>query len=217
MDVVPTPGTHGNGKDSRIGRTRRVLSSNSRLSSHPGCEGGTPMILMICIANTVQSQFRENQAQCSNADYDTGDVVRYAPNELSFGTFQSAKDIYGHASKGSKPFRKGLWYTSFMSKGETAGLATETDPEVHRQTRKNLSNAFSAQALGQQTPLIMEYIDLFVAQVAKHGNTERGIPVDDWFMWLAFDVVGDLAFGESFQAVANGESNDSSPCTLLVG
>lgn len=136
-----------------------------------------------------------------------GDVVRYAPNELSFGTAQSAKDIYGHAFKGHQPFVKGLWYTSFTGKGETPGLATETVPEAHRITRKNLSHAFSAQALSEQTPLIMKYIDMFIAQVTTHGQTEQGIPVDNWFMWLTFDVVGDLAFGESFDAVAKAQSH----------
>lgn len=127
--------------------------------------------------------------------YGPGTVVRYGPNTLSFSTLQSYKDIYGHASKGREPFRKGLWYRSFNVDGKP-GLASETDIAVHRQSRRDLAHAFSAVALREQTYIARKYIDSFVGQVARYGQTDKGIGIDEWFMWLTFDVIGDLAFGE---------------------
>ena len=42
-----------------------------------------------------------------------GDVVRIAPNDLSFGTAQSFQDIYGHANAHHKPLLKGDFYNQF--------------------------------------------------------------------------------------------------------
>lgn len=137
------------------------------------------------------------------ANLSSGSTVRYGPNALSFSTLQSYKDIYGHASKGREPFRKGLWYRSFNVDGKP-GLASETDIAVHRQDRRDLAHAFSAAALREQTYIARKYIDQFVSQVTRFGQTDNGISVDEWFMWLTFDVIGDLAFGEPFGAVEKG-------------
>ncbi|KAI0192142.1 cytochrome P450 monooxygenase-like protein [Astrocystis sublimbata] len=132
-----------------------------------------------------------------------GDVVRIGPNELSFCTPQSFQQIYGHTSKGNKRFLKTEWYD--LSK--IPRISTARDPEVHARQRKSLSHAFSLKALRDQEVLIHEYVDMFIRQLEKLGESGRkGINVSEAYNWLTFDIIGELSFGESFDAVAAGST-----------
>lgn len=109
-----------------------------------------------------------------------GNIVRVAPNELSFATVESYKTIYGHASKGRRPFLKSLW---FHAEDAEDGLASVQDPIKHQTMRKSLSHAFSPKAMKLQSDLVIKYIDLFVQQLTKYGDQEKGIPMQEWFNW----------------------------------
>ncbi|RJE27118.1 Cytochrome p450 [Aspergillus sclerotialis] len=133
-----------------------------------------------------------------------GDVVRIAPNELSFSTAQSFQDIYGHAtSKDHKTFIKGTFYEHPQPE---PGIVAERNPEKHRETRKLLSHGFSARALKAQESIIHEYTDLFISQLKKHG-TENGLNMREWFNYLSFDIIGELAFAEPFGAIKSAKSH----------
>ncbi|KAI4602264.1 hypothetical protein KJ359_009503 [Pestalotiopsis sp. 9143b] len=110
-----------------------------------------------------------------------GDVVRIAPNELSFYSPQS-----------KSPPR----------------IVSARDPEVHARQRKALSHAFSAKALRGQETIVHEYVDLFIQQLSRLGNAgQKAIDASEAYNWVTFDIIGDLAFGESFNAVADGKEN----------
>lgn len=133
-----------------------------------------------------------------------GDVVRIAPNELSFATVQSYKDIYGHATKGRQPFLKSAFYDN----GGTPAIVSTRDPADHSKQRRSLASAFSAKSLREQEHIVHKYFDLFLTQMAKLGGpSTEGIDATEAFEWVTFDIIGDLAFGESFDAVANGKTN----------
>ncbi|KAG4286127.1 hypothetical protein FPRO06_07387 [Fusarium proliferatum] len=127
---------------------------------------------------------------------------KYAPNELSFANVQAYNDIYGHATKGKKKFIKSDWYDT---SGDHPGIVSVRDPAQHSRQRKYLSHAFSAKSLRAQETLIHRYVDMFIGQLRKLGNPKgSGINVEEALNWLTFDIIGDLAFGESFSAVAEG-------------
>ncbi|PWY66106.1 cytochrome P450 [Aspergillus heteromorphus CBS 117.55] len=132
-----------------------------------------------------------------------GEVVRIAPNELSFNTAQSFNDIYGHTTKDHKPFIKGTFYEHYQPE---PGIVAERNPEKHRDTRKLLAHGFSARALKAQESIIHQYSDLFLAQVKKLG-TQEGLNMREWFNFLSFDIIGELAFAESFGAVESAKSH----------
>lgn len=125
-----------------------------------------------------------------------------APNELSISTTPAAKDIYGHVSKGRSTFVKSEFYNA--PKGEAPNIVTLRDLKKHQETRKRLSHAFSAKSLRLQTDVVIQYVDMFVKQVERLGSSPKGIRIDEWYNWLTFDIIGDLAFGDSFGAVAEG-------------
>jgi hypothetical protein len=107
-----------------------------------------------------------------------GDVIRIAPNELFFTSFEAFEEIYGHTnhSKGRKPFLKSEFYDN---PDEMSPLGAERDPVRHRETGKMLAHSFSESALTQQVQFIMSHIDLFMKQIEKYGSHEKGIQVDE--------------------------------------
>ncbi|KAH0432722.1 hypothetical protein CcaCcLH18_06298 [Colletotrichum camelliae] len=134
-----------------------------------------------------------------------GDVVRIAPNELSFCSPRSYKDIYGHATKDKLPFLKSEWYDNG---DEYPGLVSVRDPMEHRKQKQSLSSAFSSRSLRDQEYVVHQYVDLFIEQIGKLGGPHtQGVNVTEAFNWLTFDIIGDLTFGESFDAVATGKTN----------
>ena len=80
------------------------------------------------------------------------------------------------------------------------------DREAHSRYRRLFSHAFSAQGLQEQEPRVKEYVDLLMDGLSSHG--QKG-PVDvvSWFNWTTFDLIGDLAFGDSFGCLENARTH----------
>lgn len=64
---------------------------------------------------------------------------------------------------------------------------------------------------------VTRYADELVSQIDSFGG--KAINATHWFKAYAFDVIGDLAFGKSFDMLQTGEQVVSSPrlCTCLFG
>ncbi|KAI0839483.1 putative cytochrome P450 [Hypoxylon sp. FL0890] len=132
-----------------------------------------------------------------------GPVVRVAPNELSFNTAQSFRDIYGFRP-GHKTFVKSIFYDggSFAAKG-VHSIVSERDPVIHAQMRRLLSHAFSNSSLLEQEALVTESVDQFVRRMKAEAG--QRVDVADLYERLAFDIIGNLAFGETFGALESDE------------
>ncbi|KAI1409852.1 putative cytochrome P450 [Hypoxylon sp. FL1857] len=132
-----------------------------------------------------------------------GPVVRVAPNELSFNTAQSFQDIYGFRA-GHKPFVKSTFYEggSFAAKG-VHSIVSERDPVVHGQMRRLLSHAFSNSSLLEQEALVTESVDQFVRRMKE--KVGQRLDIADLFERMAFDIIGNLALGETFGALEKEE------------
>ncbi|KAI0198215.1 cytochrome P450 monooxygenase-like protein [Astrocystis sublimbata] len=134
-----------------------------------------------------------------------GDVVRVGPNELSFATAEAFHEIHGHVSKGKARFLKTEFYENDDPTPRIVGVR---DPEVHARQRKSLSHAFSTKSLREQEEIVQKYVDGYTYQLARIGeNGKKPLNVAQAFNWLTFDIIGDLAFGESFGGVEKGETH----------
>jgi cytochrome P450 len=73
--------------------------------------------------------------------------------------------------------------------------------------RKLLSHAFSDAALRQQEPIMTQYFDLLVQRLKERIDNPAAGKVDltKWYNFLTFDIIGDMCFGESFEALESGE------------
>lgn len=119
-------------------------------------------------------------------------MLRIAPNALSFSSAASWRDIYGHTT-GRATFLKTSWYND----GTHPNLASSRDPEQHSRMLKLLSSGFSSKALLEQEDIIQEYIDVLISQLDVYA-TEKSADMTQWYNFAAFDIVGDLSFGEPF-------------------
>jgi hypothetical protein len=135
-----------------------------------------------------------------------GPIVRTSPNDLSFASSTSLKDIYGSTAN-RKIFPKTIFYDTISMGFENTGFATERDPVAHARKRKLVSPAFSAYAMKKFEHILHRHIDKLIKAVEEGGKTPEGIDMEMWFSFIAFDTIGDLAFGESFGALDEGKAH----------
>lgn len=69
-----------------------------------------------------------------------------------------------------------------------------------------VSHTFSQQAIGGFEPYISKNISLFLRQMDKMLESTETAEFDflKWANYLAFDIIGDLAFGEAFHFIEEG-------------
>ena len=79
----------------------------------------------------------------------------------------------------------------------------------HARYRRLLSHAFSESALREQEYLPLAYIDLLIRRlrevVASSGDKGAVVDIVKWLNFTTFDIVGDLALGESFSCLEKSE------------
>lgn len=145
-----------------------------------------------------------------------GPVVRVAPNVLQYTDPAAWKDIYSHANGAlAKGEEFGKDPRMYRSRGIPPNMLAETR-DNHALLRRQLSHGFSEKVLREQEPIIMAYIDLFIRRLRERseeqgaGRVNRdetatrsvegrmAFDMKQWFNYVTFDVIGDLAFGEPF-------------------
>ena len=114
-----------------------------------------------------------------------GDVVRWGPNELSFGTADAWKDIYDRRKDGKILIKDPAFYR-VDDTVRAKHIVTATDPDDHAQMRKMMSHAFSSRALLDQEDVIQHYANGLID--AMYERCADG-PMDlvDFFNWTTFD------------------------------
>lgn len=130
-----------------------------------------------------------------------GDVVRVAPNELAFLDEKTWQDIMGHRTQGRPEFVKPRFFYN-PTNGPTniiSSVGTE-----HALLRRQLSPGFSERSLRSQQPIIMGYIDKLISRLHEHCKSGN-VDLMSWYNFTTFDIIGDLAFGESFGCLENSD------------
>ncbi|KJK61356.1 Cytochrome P450 [Aspergillus parasiticus SU-1] len=130
-----------------------------------------------------------------------GEVVRIAPNELSFIDGEAWKAIYG-TRPGHKQKPKDVRYYP-PTAGGVPSIVVSND-EDHSRFRRTLSHAFSETSLRAQEPLVNSYIDLLIQRLHEHCEAgSKPLDMVAWYNFTTFDIIGDLAFGEPFNCLHN--------------
>jgi cytochrome P450 len=135
-----------------------------------------------------------------------GPVVRVGPNQLSFTGSQAWKDIYGYRGANGETFQKDPIILGQDLKKAEEGI-TRADDASHSRQRRVFSHAFSNKALKEQEPIIRGYVDTLIQRLDGHVVTNQHEPLDIVRLYnlLTFDIIADLAFGESLGMLENGE------------
>ncbi|KAG0633323.1 putative cytochrome P450 [Tuber brumale] len=80
---------------------------------------------------------------------------------------------------------------------------------------QNTLQGFSAKALLEQEDIVQGYVDKLIGQINVYATGPEGDEMVKWYNFFTFDLIGDLAFGESFASL-----NDAKPhfwVSLLLG
>ncbi|KAH8908565.1 cytochrome P450 [Coniochaeta sp. PMI_546] len=133
-----------------------------------------------------------------------GPVVRIQPNHVSVADDNAIQAILGHGNG----MLKSSFYDAFVS--IQRGIFNTRDRADHTRKRKIISHTFSPKSIVQFEPYIHGNLELFVKQwdnlIAENHNPDKAAHIDclTWFNFLAFDVIGDLAFGAPFGMLSTG-------------
>ncbi|PTB37142.1 uncharacterized protein TrAFT101_010875 [Trichoderma asperellum] len=137
-----------------------------------------------------------------------GKFVRIQPNHVSIADDEAINAVYGHGNG----FLKSEFYDAFVS--IQRGLFNTRNRVQHTRKRKMVSHTFSAKSIVQFEPYIHQNLENFVKQLdrlvdtsqfkGKDGKKEAHFDCLPWFNFIAFDVIGDLAFGAPFGMLEKG-------------
>ncbi|KAG9124365.1 hypothetical protein FRC07_011891 [Ceratobasidium sp. 392] len=137
-----------------------------------------------------------------------GKLVRIAPNHISVADPKALEVIYAHGNGALKSD----FYDAFVS--IQPGIFSTRDRAAHTRKRKLVSNIFSQQNVLLFEPHVRRHIRAFCAQWdmrcarASSGESpdardgKSRFDVLPHFNYLAFDIIGDLAFGAPFGMIA---------------
>ncbi|THH21149.1 hypothetical protein EW146_g362 [Bondarzewia mesenterica] len=151
-----------------------------------------------------------------------GPIVRLAPNHVSISDPAALQIVYAHGN-GSL---KSNFYDAFVS--IQRGLFNTRDRAAHARKRKIVSHIFSQKSVLEFEPNVREYVKMLLQQwdrlsdmAAKDMEGEEGeggwkgrggrlwLDCLPWYNYLAFDIIGDLAFGNPFGMLRSAK--DSAP------
>ncbi|KAG2117260.1 cytochrome P450 [Suillus discolor] len=154
-----------------------------------------------------------------------GTFVRLAPNHVSISDPDALQIVYAHGN-GSL---KSNFYDAFVSIHR--GLFNTRDRADHARKRKIVSHVFSQKNVLEFEPSIRLYVSqlmnqwdrLFDEALKNKSGTEgeggwfgKGgrlwLDCLPWYNYLAFDIIGDLAFGSPFGMILNAK--DSAPVAV---
>lgn len=130
--------------------------------------------------------------------------MRISPNELSFASVESWKAIY---QPKKSPLVKSKFYEIYGSGFNSLCVGSERDPKKHNRMRRSIAAAFSTKALLEQEKIIQGSVDAFIESIRTRAKDTRGANMTKWFEMLAFDILGEMAFRESFHCIEDGESD----------
>ncbi|RDW66531.1 cytochrome P450-19 [Coleophoma cylindrospora] len=143
-----------------------------------------------------------------------GKIVRVGFNHVSIADERALQTVYGHGNG----FLKDHFYEAFVV--GTTGLFNTRDRVDHTRKRKIIAHAFSPKSVGEFEEHMTSNLVRWVAQLDRmSANPTRGnyaeVNAMPWFSYLAFDIIGDLAFGAPFGMVNKGK--DETEVQLIPG
>ncbi|KAI6645115.1 hypothetical protein MCOR14_000560 [Pyricularia oryzae] len=179
-----------------------IILATYRLYFHPLAKFPGPRIRAITGMPYLYQSYVEGtfarKVRALHAEY--GNVVRVAPNRLAVDGVVGWKDV--HAVRAPSPEMPKL--PGYYGPDSHRSLVASPTREGHQRHRRALAYGFSNTAMHEQEPVITYYVDMLIRQLSKRSK-EGPLDMAMWFNFLSFDVVGDLAFADSFNILKKGK------------
>ncbi|KAJ5177097.1 uncharacterized protein N7482_002974 [Penicillium canariense] len=132
-----------------------------------------------------------------------GAIVRIAPNQYSIDDISAIKTIYGPGSQ----FAKSAWYDGWKHPQQWT-LFADRDIKRHADTRKQFANLYSMSSLVHYEAFVDHCAGLFMQRLGDFADKKQSFNLGRWFQCYAFDVIGNITFGERFGFLDRGEDID---------
>ncbi|KGQ07808.1 Isotrichodermin C-15 hydroxylase [Beauveria bassiana D1-5] len=126
-----------------------------------------------------------------------GPVVRVGPDQVALDGSLGWSAVFAH-STGSLP-EFGKPFEQYFPGDATSLIGAPRDR--HRRIRRQLAHAFSAGALAEQEATVTQYVELLLDRLRTLEGDE--FDIIPWLNFTTFDIIGDLAFSDSFGSLAS--------------
>lgn len=128
-----------------------------------------------------------------------GPIVRVSPNQIAVDGAIGWPEVFAHSSKNKPEFPKPIENYFVGDINSLIGAPKER----HRRIRRQLSHAFSDSALGEQEATLMQYTDMLLSRFGELEKRGTIFNIVHWLNYTTFDIIGELAFSDSFDSLAN--------------
>ncbi|KAI9295030.1 cytochrome P450 [Neoconidiobolus thromboides FSU 785] len=126
-----------------------------------------------------------------------GSAVRLNWDSISFCSDEAAKRI-----NSTYTFPKSRKTNGFQVVGET--ILSTRDKEFHRQRKKILAFSFSDKTISNVEYLVKQNVNILVNKIEEKALKGEYFNIGLLFNYFSFDVIGDVAYGKSFDMLKNG-------------
>nr|D7PI20.2 RecName: Full=Cytochrome P450 monooxygenase gsfF; AltName: Full=Griseofulvin synthesis protein F; Flags: Precursor [Penicillium aethiopicum]ADI24958.2 GsfF [Penicillium aethiopicum] len=130
-----------------------------------------------------------------------GPLVRIAPDEIACADPEAIRKIYSTTSPLNKSDFYHIWDVGAFSKYPNAFAIV--DENMHFERRRIVSSVYSMSTVLTLEPYIDNCSRLFVKRMTERTVPHEAIDLGDWFLWYAYDVIGELFFGHSLGFIEN--------------
>ncbi|KAL2821321.1 cytochrome P450 [Aspergillus cavernicola] len=160
---------------------------------------GLPLARITGFAHTFHtSKKMDRHVILYDAHKKWGNFVRYGPNDISVSDADAVRVALGP----SAVCIKAPWY-SFEYPG--CALISVREPKAHSERRRFWSPAFSDKALRGYEVRIKRYNESLLRRIDEFDGKPMNIA--KWFECWSFDIMGDLAFGQSFNMLESPDGH----------
>lgn len=129
-----------------------------------------------------------------------GPYVRVGPKEVAVADLDALKTIYST----KETFLKTPFYRHLTAQ-PVASVFSTTDVDDHRRIRRLMAAQMSESSLKWLIPTVTSRVELAIQRMKEELQTRDLVDVFKWGLFMSTDVIGELAFGESFRMLENGE------------
>ena len=119
-------------------------------------------------------------------------VVRLAPDELSIVDESAMKTLFGHGTTSIK----GDWYRAWQAPDSAPNIFATQDLKAHDGNRRRIAPAYKMTSILKLEKYMQLCFDNLWQKLRGQAEQEKAVDMCHWTNALAFDVIGELCYGE---------------------
>ncbi|KAI9591962.1 cytochrome P450 [Syncephalis fuscata] len=155
--------------------------------------------LWTVVALNIKQLYTEDPNIIINMHKKYGPIVRTGPKTVWVSESEMIRKMLS-----SHKYKKGAIFDAFKIGGDN--LFATRDIEFHRVQKRLMGQAYTPTALKELEPMIYKVgVARLVARLRRHANAGETIDLMNLLKYMAFDVIGKIGFGKSFNLLDETE------------